>query len=46
VLHGHPGRINQILTIDLPRPRRRTSSEFQAWKQRVLDALEPELVSA
>jgi sulfonate transport system ATP-binding protein len=46
VLHGHPGRINQVLTIDLPRPRRRTSTEFQAWKQRVLDALEPELVSA
>ncbi len=44
VLHGHPGRINQTLTIDLPRPRRRTCPEFQAWKQRVLDALETEVV--
>jgi sulfonate transport system ATP-binding protein len=45
VLHGHPGRISQTLTIDLPRPRRRTSPEFQAWKQHVLDALEVETVA-
>lgn len=45
VLHGHPGRISQTLTVDLPRPRRRTSPEFQAWKQRVLDALEVEAVA-
>jgi len=45
VLHGHPGRISQTLTVDLPRPRRRTSPEFQAWKQRVLDALEVEVVA-
>lgn len=42
VLHGHPGRLSQTLTVDLPRPRRRTSPEFQAWKQQVLDALETE----
>ncbi|MDO7884514.1 ABC transporter ATP-binding protein [Hymenobacter cheonanensis] len=45
VLHGHPGRLSQALTVDLPRPRRRTSPEFQAWKQRVLDALEVEAVA-
>lgn len=45
VLHGHPGRLSQTLTVDLPRPRRRTSPEFQAWKQRVLDALEVETVA-
>jgi sulfonate transport system ATP-binding protein len=45
VLHGHPGRISQTLTVDLPRPRRRTSPEFQAWKQRVLDALQVEVVA-
>jgi sulfonate transport system ATP-binding protein len=45
VLHGHPGRVSQTLTVDLPRPRRRTSPEFQAWKQRVLDALEVEAVA-
>ncbi|NML65940.1 ABC transporter ATP-binding protein [Hymenobacter sp. RP-2-7] len=43
VLHGHPGRLSQTLTLDLPRPRRRTSPEFQAWKQRVLDALAVEV---
>jgi sulfonate transport system ATP-binding protein len=45
VLHGHPGRISQTLTVDLPRPRRRTSPEFQAWKQRVLDALQVEALA-
>jgi sulfonate transport system ATP-binding protein len=45
VLHGHPGRISQTLSVDLPRPRRRTSPEFQAWKQRVLDALAVEAVA-
>lgn len=45
VLHGHPGRLSQTLTVDLPRPRRRTSPEFQAWKQRILDALEIEVVA-
>jgi len=45
VLHGHPGRLSQTLTVDLPRPRRRTSPEFQAWKQRVLDALEVEAMA-
>ncbi|MGI4763305.1 MAG: ABC transporter ATP-binding protein [Janthinobacterium lividum] len=45
VLHGHPGRLSQTLTVDLPRPRRRTSPEFQTWKQRVLDALEVEAVA-
>jgi sulfonate transport system ATP-binding protein len=45
VLHGHPGRISQTLRVDLPRPRRRTSPEFQAWKQRLLDALEVEAIA-
>ena len=45
VLHGHPGRISQTLTVDLPRPRRRTSPEFQDWKQRVLDALEVKAIA-
>ncbi|HEX8427675.1 ABC transporter ATP-binding protein [Hymenobacter sp.] len=41
VLRGHPGRIHQTLTVDLPRPRRRTDPDFQHWKQRLLDALDP-----
>ena len=40
VLRGHPGRIHQTLTVDLPRPRRRTDPAFQLWKQRLLDALD------
>ena len=40
VLRGHPGRIHQTLTVDLPRPRRRTDPDFQLWKQRLLDALD------
>ncbi|MGI4734361.1 MAG: ABC transporter ATP-binding protein [Janthinobacterium lividum] len=43
VLHGHPGRVGQTFAIDLPRPRHRTSPEFQAWKQRLLAALEPDM---
>ena len=39
VLHGHPGRISQTLALDLPRPRRPTSPAFQAWKQRILQAI-------
>ena len=45
VLHGHPGRISQTLRVDLPRPRHRTSPEFQAWKQRLLEAIGNEQVA-
>lgn len=40
VLRGHPGRIHETLRVDLPRPRRRTDADFQAYKQRLLDALD------
>jgi sulfonate transport system ATP-binding protein len=46
VLHGHPGRISQTLRVDLPRPRRRTSPEFQRWKERLLEAIGNEHVAA
>ncbi|GAB3635581.1 ABC transporter ATP-binding protein [Hymenobacter arcticus] len=46
VLHGHPGRISQTLRVDLPRPRRRTSPEFQQWKERLLEAIGNEHVAA
>ncbi len=45
VLHGHPGRISQTLRVGLPRPRRRTSPEFQRLKERVLEAIENEQVA-
>ena len=34
-----PGRVYREFTIDLPRPRSRTSLEFQRWKIEILDAL-------
>lgn len=40
VLRGHPGRIHETVRVDLPRPRHRTSADFQAYKQRLLEALD------
>lgn len=40
VLRGHPGRVHEIVPVDLPRPRRRTDPDFQAYKQHLLDALD------
>ena len=40
VLRGRPGRIHETVHVDLPRPRRRTEAAFQAYKQRLLDALD------
>jgi sulfonate transport system ATP-binding protein len=40
VLRGRPGRIHETVRVDLPRPRRRTEAAFQAYKQRLLDALD------
>jgi sulfonate transport system ATP-binding protein len=34
-----PGRVYREFSIDLPRPRSRTSLEFQRWKIEILDAL-------
>lgn len=44
VLTGQPGRISEDFFISLPRPRRRTDPEFQAWKQAILEALDPSLL--
>ena len=40
VLRGHPGRIQRDDRIDLPRPRHRTQSDFQRWKDRLFDDLD------
>jgi sulfonate transport system ATP-binding protein len=40
VMRGHPGRVHEEVTVDLPRPRKRTSSEFQAIKEEVSLALD------
>ncbi len=39
VMRGRPGAIHAEFTIDLPRPRIRTSPQFQSWKERLLAAL-------
>ncbi len=39
VLHPNPGRIAATVPVALPRPRRRTSLEFNALESRVLDLL-------
>ncbi len=41
VLHGPPARIARDITIDLPRPRSRTSPAFGAFKAMLLDELVP-----
>jgi sulfonate transport system ATP-binding protein len=40
VMRGQPGRVHREVTVDLPRPRKRTSSEFQAIKEEVSVALD------
>jgi sulfonate transport system ATP-binding protein len=40
VMRGQPGRVFQEVAVDLPRPRRRTTAEFQAIKEEVTAALD------
>ena len=40
VMHSHPGRIAALIPVDVPRPRKRTSVEFDALESRVLDLLD------
>jgi len=40
VMRGHPGAIHAEHTIDLPRPRVRTSPAFQHWKETLLGELQ------
>lgn len=39
VLTSRPGRISRVFTIDLPRPRERTSPEFAQVRREVLDLI-------
>jgi sulfonate transport system ATP-binding protein len=40
VMRAKPGRIHAQYRIDLPRPRRRTEAQLQAWKERILEDLD------
>ncbi|PZQ01957.1 MAG: ABC transporter ATP-binding protein [Variovorax paradoxus] len=42
VMSARPGRIREMLTIDLPRPRDSTSPQFNDYKRRILQLLRPE----
>ena len=46
VMSARPGRIREMLTIDLPRPRDSTSPQFNDTKRRILQLLRPEPVEA
>ena len=46
VMSARPGRIREMLTIDLPRPRDSTSPQFNDTKRRILQLLRPEPVVA
>jgi sulfonate transport system ATP-binding protein len=41
VMRGRPGRIYREFAVDLPRPRRRSTIEFQTAKEEVMAALDP-----
>ncbi|WP_423792292.1 ABC transporter ATP-binding protein [Methanocaldococcus indicus] len=46
VLTARPGRIKDIVKIDLPRPRDRTSVEFLEYKRKIYDILKEEVIKA
>ncbi len=45
VMSARPGRIREMLAIDLPRPRDSTSPQFNDYKRRILQLLRPEPAS-
>jgi len=46
VMSARPGRIRELLPIDLPRPRDATSAQFNDYKRHILNLLRPEAVAA
>ncbi len=40
VMRGNPGQVYQEYKIDLPRPHKRTTVNFQRWKEKILNALD------
>jgi ABC-type nitrate/sulfonate/bicarbonate transport system ATPase subunit len=43
IMTARPGRIKEIVAVDLPRPRDVTSVEFNALRRRVAELLEDEV---
>jgi sulfonate transport system ATP-binding protein len=44
VMRSNPGRIHREFVVDLPRPRKRTDTNLQQWKERLLNELDLSLV--
>lgn len=44
VMSARPGRIREMLTVDLDRPRDPTSPKFNDYKRHILNLLKPEIV--
>ncbi|MBD1995450.1 ABC transporter ATP-binding protein [Leptolyngbya sp. FACHB-541] len=44
VMRSNPGRIHREFVLDLPRPRKRTDTHLQQWKERLLNELDLSLV--
>ena len=40
VMRGNPGQVYQEYKIDLSRPRKRTTLDFQRWKEQILNSLD------
>jgi sulfonate transport system ATP-binding protein len=46
VMRGNPGQIYREFLLNLPRPRRRTDSRFQNYKEQILNALDSSVDSS
>lgn len=40
VMRGNPGQVYREYKLDLPRPRKRTTVDFQRWKEQILNSLD------